>query len=231
LLVGCSDDDSGGGPVALDNLGTELAAVSCRQQFECCTDAEIMDMYMGITYDGHAIMTESDCFEFANALLTGLAVAQYKSSLEMGRIEYDAAAAGGCVDALEGLTCSQYGDRALDELSSSCRPFILPKVGDGGACTQDYECTSHNCVGATHEPNAPDTDGACEPMPGAGEMCTDNCADGLYCGFDTTNGQQLCLALEADGAECSLDRECASEYCDDTTRQCAAEPPICAGPQ
>ncbi|NVB85004.1 MAG: hypothetical protein HOV81_41945 [Kofleriaceae bacterium] len=230
LLVGCSDDDSGGGgPVALDNFGMELATVSCRQQFDCCTDAEIMDMYMGITYDGHAIMTEADCVGFANALLTGLGVAQWKESLAMGRIEYDSAAAGGCISALEGLTCDQYSSGNIDDLPSSCRPYLIPKVGDGGGCTQDYECTSKNCVGATHQPNGPDTDGMCQPMPGAGEACTDNCADGLYCGFDTTNGNELCMPLKTDGAECSLDRDCASEYCDDTSRKCATEPPTCTG--
>jgi hypothetical protein len=69
----------------------------------------------------------------------------------------------------------------------------------------------------------------CETSPTAGQACTDNCADGLYCGFDTPPGDQLCLALPADGAECSLVRECTSDYCDDAAHTCGTEAPTCDG--
>jgi hypothetical protein len=41
LLVGCGGD-SGGGPIAIEDLGMQLGDVSCQKVFECCTDAEIM---------------------------------------------------------------------------------------------------------------------------------------------------------------------------------------------
>ena len=226
LLVGCGGD-GGGSPVAIDDLGMELAVQSCAKLFDCCTDAELMDQFNGITYDGQPISTEDQCVEFANALLSGLAFAEYKESLEMGRIDYDSAAAGDCVAALDELSCSQYSSAAIADISG-CRPFIIAKVGDGGGCTEDFECTSGNCVGAT-ESGDTSTDGECKPMPAAGESCDDNCADGLYCTFDTSNGMKVCQPLKADGAQCTLDRDCESDYCDEATDTCATEPPRCDG--
>lgn len=229
LLISCGGDDSGSGTVNLDDLGMDLAVVSCSKQFDCCTDAEITEQYDGIEYNGQPITTEEQCVEFGSAILTGFGVMQWKESLAMGRIEYDASAAAGCVSALEGLACDHYNGGQIDDLPSSCHPFIIPKVADGGGCTQDFECTSGNCVGATVQPDGPDTDGMCEVMPTAGQSCSDNCADGLYCGFDQTTGEEICQALKADGVECSLSRECTSESCDTTTHVCAAKPLVCDG--
>jgi hypothetical protein len=226
VLAGCSGD---GGTIDIDNLGTELGTVGCRKQFECCTDAEIMQQYMGITIDGQPITTEDQCVAFASAVFTGLAVAQYKDSIAMGRIAYDGAAAADCIAELESLTCAQYGLGENVDMALACRPFILPKVADGGGCTQDYECTSHNCVGATVQPGGPDTDGMCKPMPTAGQSCDDSCADGLYCGFDQSTGMEVCKATKADGTQCNLARECTSDYCDSATHTCATKAPTCDG--
>src|SRR5690349_9017102 len=96
LLVGCGGDDSGGGggTIAIDDLGSRLATASCAKQFACCTDAEIMAQYMGIEYNDEPITTQEQCVGFANALFTGFAVAQYKTSIMAGRAEYDGSAAG-----------------------------------------------------------------------------------------------------------------------------------------
>ena len=224
LLAGCG----GAGTVELDDLGAELARASCAKQFECCTDAELVQQYMGITVDGEPITTEAQCVEFGNALLSGLAVPQYRDSLAKGRIEYDGAAAADCIAAIDRLTCAQYASGQAGDEALGCRPFIIPKVGAGGGCTQDGECTSGNCVGATVQPDGPDTDGMCQPMPTAGQACTGDCADGLFCGFDQTSGARVCQPTRADGMPCTLDRECASDHCDDTDT-CAPEPPTCDG--
>jgi len=224
LLVGCGGDDSGGGNVAVDNLGTELASVSCSKQFECCSDAEIMDLYMGITINDHPIATEADCNEFSNALLSGLLVPEYKESLAAGRIEYDGTAAADCIADIQSLSCDQYNSGDIDSVLPTCRPFVIPKVGDGGACGEDYECTSGFCDGETED----GPDGMCKPKPGAGEACTDDCADGLYCGFDTSGGGEMCMPKLANGETCNLDDRCMSDYCADGG-MCAEKPPLCQG--
>lgn len=227
LFVGCGGD--GSGTIELDNLGLELAVTSCSKQFECCTDAEIMEQFDGITYDGQPIATEQQCVDFANAFFTSFAVGQYKQSLAKGRIEYDGAAAADCVAALERLTCAELSTGSLATVTVSCRPFIIPKVADGGACAQSYECISDNCEGASNPLGEPSTDGACKPMPTAGQACDESCADGLYCGFDLSANMDVCLSLKADGAECRFDHECASDNCDDATDVCASAPLTCDG--
>jgi hypothetical protein len=217
LLVGCG----GNGSIPIDDLGLELSVAACAKQWDCCTDAEIMEQYMGIEIDGRPITTEQDCVDFTNALFSGLAVAQYKASIEAGRVEYDGEAAADCVAAVDDVSCKDYASDMIDD-DSACRPFLIPLVADGGACTQDFECKSDNCVDG-----AGDADGTCQALPGEGQPCDDNCADGTYCGYE--NSSEVCLALKADGAVCILDRECASDYCDDTTDQCGGEPLTCDG--
>lgn len=215
LLVGCGGDGSGGGNVELDNLGTELAIAACGKQWDCCTDAELMEQYMGITLDGEPIDTEEKCIEFAGGLFTGLLIPPYKTSIEMGRIEYDAAAAGDCIAAIESLTCAEYSaETGRSAVPAGCRPFIIPKVADGGACSEHYECTSHYCVET------------CMPIPTEGQPCEDACASGLSCTFDTTNGMKVCQPLKADGEDCTFDDDCTSGHCNGT---CMTEPATCDG--
>ena len=225
LLAGCG---GGNGSIAIDDLGTELGIASCGKQFDFCTEVEIMEQYMGLTLDGVPITTEEQCVELTNAIFTGFGVVQYKESLAVGRVEYDGAAAADCIAAIEDMTCAQYSTGELAIRMTDCRPFIVPKVADGGGCTQDFECTSRNCAGATVDPDGPDVDGACQPMPSAGQSCDDNCADGLYCGFDLSANMDVCQPLKADGAQCNSGRECASDECDET-RMCATPAPTCDG--
>ncbi|MGN6104303.1 MAG: hypothetical protein ACTHU0_04305 [Kofleriaceae bacterium] len=228
-LVGCGGDGGSRGPVELDSLGMELAIASCGKQFDCCTDAEIMQQYMGITHNGEPITTEDQCVAFTNAVFVRFAVEQYRDSIAMGRVEYDGQAAADCITALDSLTCAQYGTGEAADLASACRPFIVAAVADGGGCTRDYECTSDNCVGAIVPQDGPSTDGACEPMPTAGQLCNDHCAKGLYCGYEQSTGMKICQASKADGLQCNLASECTSRYCDSATRTCATKPPTCDG--
>lgn len=226
LLVGCGGD-AGNGPVALDDLGTELGVASCALQFDCCTDAELMERYMGFEFEGQPITTEEQCVSFSNAVFTSFGVASYKASIEAGRAEYDADAAGECVAVLQGLSCAQFAANAIPTSPTGCRPFLIPKVGDGGACTQDYECTSNNCEGASNPIGEPSTEGQCKPIPAEGQPCDDNCTEGLFCGSGPSG--KVCQPTRADGEQCNLDEQCTSDYCDTTARMCAQEPVTCDG--
>lgn len=228
LLVACGGDDSGdGGFVAVDDLGLEISLASCAKQFDCCTDAEIMEQYMGITFNDEPITTEEQCVDFANAFFTSFATTQHKASIEKGRIEYDGAAAAGCIAAIRGVTCAQYSAGAIDDRPISCRPFLIPKVADGGACLQDYECISDNCVGESTSIGEDPVDGACAPMPDVGQECDDNCTDGNYCDYDQTANMDICKPLEADGAQCTFDGDCESDNCESS--MCTAKPLVCDG--
>lgn len=226
-LGGCGGD--GGGSIDVDDLGMELAVASCALQFECCTDAEIMEQYMGITFEGHAIETEAQCVEFSNAVFVGFAVTGYKESIAKDRVAYDGSAAADCVAAIEALSCSQYNEGDLSGLEG-CRPYLSAKVENGGGCTEDYECTSANCVGEDTPLGEPPTDGACMPMPAAGEACDDNCPGELICDADLGSGDETCRPARTNGTQCNLDSQCASGYCEPgSSRVCADEPPRCVG--
>jgi hypothetical protein len=87
----------------------------------------------------------------------------------------------------------------------------LTLVDDGGACAQDYECSSGKCTGGT-----------CTPLPtndGAACTKTEDCSSGLC---DFTNG--VCVAKIANGAACTDSLFCMSGFC--SGGMCAAPGPI-----
>jgi hypothetical protein len=232
LLVGCAGDDAAGGgsPIELEDLGTQLAEVSCQKMFECCTDAEIMEQFMNIKYEGQPITTEEQCVGFTAGFFNALAVPQWQASIAAGHMEYDASAAGGCVSASANLSCADYAalsnGNGNTSLAGTCEPFLIPKVANDGACTQDDECVSNNCVVTSSS-----EDGACKPLPGAGEACNGSCIDGYYCGYDSGQTMEICMALKANGTECTVSDECTSGYCDSSASPsvCGTEAPTCDG--
>jgi hypothetical protein len=226
LVFGCGGGGSGGVP--LDNLGIALGEASCEKTFECCNATEIMEEFDGVEVNGQPITTEAQCEAFVGGLATGFLVPGLKASVEAGRAEYDGDAAAACMAVLREASCSTFSmEDAIVLEGTGCEQFIIPKVAQGGACTQDYECTTDNCVGATTEPGGASTDGACQPKNTAGQTCMfDSCADGLFCGFDPNTSMSTCQALKADGMTCSGDDECTSDNCEGT---CMTPPPRCDG--
>jgi hypothetical protein len=101
------------------------------------------------------------------------------------------------------------------------------------ACTQDDECTTNHCVGATVQPGGPNTDGACKPLPTAGQDCSFKCASGLYCGYDMTAGKSICQTPKANGASCTSKNECSGGDCagagSGSPGMCADAGPTCTG--
>lgn len=228
LLVGCGGTDSG--PIAIEDLGMRLGDVSCQKVFECCTDAEIMKQFMNITFMNQPITTEDQCVAYTSAFFNGLALPQWQASIAAGRMAYDANAAGDCVAASESLSCADYAALSSGtgntSLAGTCRPFLIPKVANDGACSQDQECTSDNCVKTSSS-----MDGTCKVKPGAGEACSGSCVDGYYCGFASGQTSETCIALAANGTQCAASDECTSGYCDATVspKVCGTQAATCDG--
>ena len=121
------------------------------------------------------------------------------ASQAQGRVSYDAKQSGTCIDSLNAMTCDEF-KQGVGGNMAACMAFIMPKVAQGGACTQDYECTTGNCEGAIDRParrrhvrggagsggHRPVLRGqrlrrrrllrfstdTCQPLKGAGEACT-----------------------------------------------------------
>ena len=224
LVLGC-----GGGPshgsVAIGDLGTEIRASYCMKEFACCTDAEVMMDFGSFTVGGQPITTEPQCEMFYSGFVGALISSDYMTSIANNRITYDGGAAGACIDAIDALSCSDFGSKNIDG-STNCKAFVIPLVDAGGGCAQSYECKSNNCVGATTQPLK---DGACVELPGSGQKCTFDCATGLFCDFSMSS---TCQPTRANGGTCSSGSNCTSGFCNNgstSSGTCADKPARCDG--
>ena len=231
LVAACGGGSNGNVP--LDQLGQKLAATTCTKIFQCCNAAEIMQQFKDVN---PPITTEAQCEQYYGGLLSALVVPDYQASVAAGRITYDGDAAGACLDAIGSLSCSQYtatSNSALPTSVTACMQLTTPRVASGGACTQGYECTTNNCVGATVMPGGMNQDGMCEDLPAAGQPCDFNCQTGLYCGVPQGGSSEVCIAQHADGASCQADDECTSGTCTGASGSgggtCGAAQPVCTG--
>jgi hypothetical protein len=195
--MGCGGD-GGNDDIALADLSGELAKVVCEKEFDCCPQ------------DSAATYTsEAQCITEVQGLLSFF-TAVFGESEQAGRVRYDSARAGECMDVIRGLDCTIVGGEDL-----GCDDFIVPLVAAGGECDQDMECVTGYCSYDF------ETDiGTCATLPGLGQACDFDCAQGSYCDFGTST----CEAAKADGAECFDDEECLNYYCDLDTGLCGQEP-------
>ena len=199
LLTACSDDDSGGGDVALADIGATFGAAYCAKAFDCCTAAEIPQFF-----EGASITDEPGCVMFYTNVF-GALTATYQASIDAGKLVYSSSAASQCVSALRAQACPDFAS-AHDPLQNECSNPFMGQVAANAACNFDEECVSGYCEGdvqfGTPRP------GVCKSLPGSGAMCPDfDCAEGFQCQSGT------CMALKADGASCYGGDECASGGC------------------
>jgi hypothetical protein len=197
LLVGC-----GGSSVGIEDFPQKYAQTLCKKNFDCCDASEL------------AGKTMSTCVT-DNQTVIGILVAEINSSQAQGRASYDAKQSGTCIDSLNAMTCDEF-KQGIGGNMAACMAFIMPKVAQGGACTQGFECTTGNCEGAETDPVV---DGMCVAAPvlaGVGQSCAANaCADGAYCDATST-----CQPVKAAGAACTDDNECVNT-CNTTTNTCS----------
>jgi hypothetical protein len=195
ITLGSMGCGGGGGnnDISLDDLPGELARAICEKDFDCCPQ------------DSAAEYTSVEECISDSQLFTAILASWIRQSEQAGRVRYDAARAGECMDVIRGLACT-----AL-QAEDFCDDFIVPLVAAGGQCDQDFECVTGYCDAETE---------TCATLPALGQPCNFDCAQGSYCDF----GTRVCEAARADGAECFFDDECLSLYCDDDTGLCGQVP-------
>ena len=197
----CGGSDS----ISLEDLPARIAAASCERIFRCCDATEQMQQFDN--FDPPPT-NQAECEATLTALYQNFIIND--EALDAGRLGYDSAAAGECVAAADGAAC---GGAAGGVDSEACDRVFVGQVAIGGACEGDDECAGEaSCEG---DP------GACEALPALGAPCIGPCVSGAYCDFATS----VCTTLKSNGAACDSEFECQSDYCDDTTMQCATEPP------
>jgi len=161
LLVGCvadvagikgHDDEpeagsgSGGGSqqttMTLSKYFDEIAAVHCEQAFSC-RDAYPADRGAFETTWGATVP------ECEASLIRGWNPAQVETEVAKGRIIYDGSAAVSCLQGVTFAACPDYWNRGI-EWAESCYHVIVGTVQVGGACDNNYSCTTFSCDSVSH---------------------------------------------------------------------------------
>ena len=100
---------------------------------------------------------------------------------------------------------------------AACMAFIMPKVAQGGACTQDVRVHHRKLRGSYTDPPV---DGMCVAPPvlaAIGQSCAANaCVDGAYC----DSAAVTCQPLKGAGQTCTSDNECINT-CNLTNNTCS----------
>ena len=205
LLAGCSDDKS---------FPQKYAQAICSKNFTCCPASELADRTMKDCLDNN---------EFAVAAQVG----SINESQSKGRATYDASKTGACVDALNAMTCDEFKQQGLGGAMEACMSYVAPKVAEGGACAQSYECLTGNCEGADTAADPP-VDGICAAaitLAPIGESCaTIDCVADAYCDFAT----DICVKRKGAGEACTSSSECIND-CSAGTCSCYAGCSVASG--
>lgn len=194
VATGCSGDPA---PVALDQFGAAAADAVCSWAVRC-----------------HHVPDDATCRRLLDPKQYDTRRAQ--DALAAGRLGYDAAAAGRCVETTREAYC-------LTEpfVDASCRDMFVGHVPEGGTCASGFECvgggqcqnpqcTLQCCSGTC----GPPLTGELPPPDQAeiGEACQQHadCAEGAYCETDFT-----CVAVpDEEGARCVFGCARGDLYCD-----------------
>ncbi len=146
--------------------------------------------------------------------------------MRLGRLRYDAAAAGRCLAAARGSICP-----APPFLDVSCGGVFTGLVPRDGACTTAYDCAGHArclrpvcgpgcCVGSCGPPEAPVVD---PPLAPVGEPCRahGDCVYTAYC-----EAGRCALLPDEVGEHCLFGCAVGDLYCDLDTETCRRHPAL-----
>lgn len=158
---------AGGGGVPISVGPVEVGRAVCDKLFECCTEAELAALPMGL---GDA---ESSC-QISVAVYLAVIVEASNESLAAGRIRYDGVALADCLEDYANEPCGVH--EALD--LGICPGVFAPQVELGGRCGISGDCIGGYCEGANDAANPV---GTCAERKLDGAVCAANaeCASGL----------------------------------------------------
>ena len=118
-VAACGGNDAA--PIAIAELPHEFAHVFCERTFDCCSEAELADEFAGLDPKP---TTVEECVEVVEGIIE---FEDEQAGIDAGRVIYDAAIAGTCLEEFRGIACT--GD--LDD--SDCTPFV-GQVALGDEC-------------------------------------------------------------------------------------------------
>ncbi len=156
VLVGCTADVAGiegregepetgsgtmggGEPttMTLSQYFDKIAGVHCEQAFSCRASYPPDRGAFEATWTNSVPECEA-------MLIAAWNPAQVETEIAKGRITYDGAAAVSCLDGVTFAACPDYWNRGI-EWAESCYHVVVGTVPVGGACENNYSCTTYNC--------------------------------------------------------------------------------------
>lgn len=187
LPLGCKDEGGSGGPVQYDEIVDAEVDALCDYFVRCglATDAAL-------------------CVD-AWSRFTRLP-ADLDAAIANGTVQYDAAAAGECLDGLRGATCDGLFDVAVFD-QEACERVFTGTIGNGDPCFIDEQCIEGLCdVDACAMACCEGTCIAAPPQAAIGEDCSlgQDCVPGAYCDVET----EVCAAYRVQGEACPGGYEC-----------------------
>jgi hypothetical protein len=142
-MPGSGSGSGGEMQLSLSQYFDEIAAIHCEQAFSC------KDSYPTDRGPFEQTWTAS-VPECEAMLINAWNPKQVETEIAKGRITYDANAAVSC---LQGVTfaqsCSDYWVRGI-EWAEACYHVVVGSVQSGGACDNNYSCTSFACDQTLH---------------------------------------------------------------------------------
>jgi len=214
-VFGCSG--GGGGPVELDSLCTEMQTAMCSYIKRC-------DLEWYLQFAANETCDEMfDCDE--------MEFDEMARSVNAGRLLYDAALAGKCMQSIRNADCTMI-ENIFEGLDEECQDVFTGLVVLDGDCYRGDECAAglycdesvsecpgqcqsylglgDSCFGGDCDPDVAGCDwqqGICATLAGSGQICDNvDCEAGLVC--DYNSDPAVCLDPAPEGSSCTSSRGC-----------------------
>jgi hypothetical protein len=232
-LTGCPDKKDDRDPQSIDEVLSRVVQAICKFEAACELTPDL------------ATCLAVEVFDDAE-------LAAVRSAIAAGRINYDPAKGGACVEWVERFytasNCTQSSRASfLNSGSDACESLVTGTVAVGSPCLVQGECVSGGICQRTDPACTQQCcSGTCvarpAPVPVGGDCTTlqpnQSCATGSFCFAATSGGPPVCtIPSTVEGSACATIYACAGPlFCDrDTTtgmgmcRRAAASGASCIG--
>lgn len=129
--------------LTLSEYFDEIAGIHCEQAFMC---RAAFPPDAGYTFESAWGNSVTECEQL---LIAGWDPAEVETEIAKGRITYDGTAAVTCLEGVTFAACTEYWSRGI-EWAESCYHVVVGQVPVGGACANDYACTTFYCEQTTY---------------------------------------------------------------------------------
>jgi hypothetical protein len=202
VVLGCNG--GGGGPVQLENVCEEMKDALCSYIKRC-------DLEWYLQFAMHE--TCEHLFECDDLELDEMA-----KSVESGRMSYDAALAGKCLQAMRTAACADI-EGIFENMPDECQHVFTGLVAQDGDCYSEDECAE----GLYCDETVSECPGQCQPYNALGDSCNGGDCDPDVAGCDFSQG--VCVTLAGVGDDCDYIDCQEGLVCDDYS-----DPPVCLDP-